>query len=353
MNNKVFGAMLSAFLVAIAIAANMHSVSAYTPQKGDYFEYSQTMTVNNGQGSYTGYTDQTQTTGMERMNSVSGSSVSAFYSNSDQYSSNQGSSTSSSSSGNYTWSSSSFTYVNGTDNQVGYSRPTYVWFAMNSSLAVGGTLYVLNTQFTVMSKNYSLQLPTEGNKYVQTIQAKGIGQYQRNDAYGLLTASYTWYEYFDPSTGYIVGYNYVEQDNGQYQGQAGSFTYTDTLYVTSTSYDLALASAPNTNASAGLMGLAPYLDYLVVLVVVLFIIVIAVYAATQRRRKDSLPKHPYTPYTPPSAPSSTPWESKVDLGSKPPQQVVIRDVAKVNCKYCGTLIPTTADRCPYCGGPRQ
>jgi hypothetical protein len=224
---------------------------------------------------------------------------------------------------------------------------------MNSSLAVGGTFYALNTQFTVMSRNYSLQLPTEGNKYVQTIQAKGIGQYQRNDAYGLFTASYTWYEYFDPSTGYIVGYNYVEQDNGQYQGQGGSFTYTDTLYVTSASYDLALASAPSTNASTGLMGLAPYLDYLVALAVVLFIIVIAVYAATQRRRKHSLPKHPYTPYTPPSAPSSTPWEPKIDLGSKPPQQVVIRDVAKVNCKYCGTLIPTTADKCPYCGGPRQ
>lgn len=358
MNNKVYGAMLSAFLVAIAIAANVHPVSAYTPQKGDYFGYSQTITVNNGQGSYTGYTDQTQITGMGRMNSVSGSNVSAYYTYSFQYSSNQGSSTSSSSSGNYTWSSSSFTYVNGTDNQVGYSSPTYVWFAMNPSLAVGGTFYVLNTQFTVMSKNYSFQLPTEGDKYVQTIQAKGIGQYQRNDVYGLFTASYIWYAYFDPSTGYIVGYNYVEQNNGQYQGQDGSFTYTDTLYVTSTSYELALASAPSTsstgtNASTGLMELAPYLDLLVVLVVVLTVIVIAVYAATRRRRRDSLPKHPPTPYTPPSAPSSTPWESKIDLGSKPPQQVVIRDVAKVNCKYCGTLIPTTADRCPYCGGPRQ
>jgi len=359
LNNKVYGALLSAFLVAIAIAANVHLVSAYTPQRGDYFEFSQTITVNNGQGSYTGYTDQTQITGMEQMNSVSGRSVSAFYSNSYQYSSNQGSSTSSSSSGNYTWSSSSFTYVNGTDDQVGYSIPTYVWFAMNSSLSVGGTFYVLNTQFTVMSKNYSLQLPTEGNKYVQTIQAKGIGQYQRNDAYGLFTASYTWYAYFDPSTGYIVGYNYVEQDNGQYQGQNGSFTYTDTLYVTSTRYELTLASAPSTssstatNAGTGLMELTPYLGYLVALVVVLFIIVIAVYAATRRRRRDSLPKHPPTPYTPPSAPSSTPWESRIDLGSKPPQQVVRRDVAKVNCKYCGTLIPTTADRCPYCGGPRQ
>ena len=347
MNNKILGALLLAFLLGTISAANMHSVSAYTPQKGDYFKYSETITVNNGQGSYTGYSDQTQVTGTEQMNSVNGSIVFASYGYSYQYSNNQGSSTSSSVSGNYTWSSNNFTYVNGTDNEVGYSQPIYVWFAMNPSIAVGGTFYVLNTQFTVLSKNYSLQLPTE-SKYVQTIQAQGTGQYQRNDSYGVFTASYTWDEYFDPSTGYIVGYNYVEQDNGQYQGQAGSFTYTDDLYVTSTSYVLALASAPpNGNVSSssstttnppGVSGLAPYLgDIVALLAVVLFVALIAVYAATRRRGKDdSLPKHPYPPNTPPPStpPSSSPWESKIDLGAQPSQQVVIRDVAKVNCKYC-------------------
>jgi len=120
--------MLLAFLLAISIVANVHLVSANTPQKGDYFNYSETTTVNNGQGVYTGYTDQVQTTGKEQMNSVSGGVVSSSYGYSYQYSNNQGSSTSNSSSGNYTWSSSNFTYVNGTDNQVGiggisYSKP--------------------------------------------------------------------------------------------------------------------------------------------------------------------------------------------------------------------------------------
>jgi rubrerythrin len=55
----------------------------------------------------------------------------------------------------------------------------------------------------------------------------------------------------------------------------------------------------------------------------------------------------------PPAQSWEPSESRVDLGSRPPEQVVIREVAKVNCKYCGTLIPTTVDKCPYCGGPRE
>ena len=351
MKNRVFAAILSAFLIAISFAGNFHAVSAYAPQAGDYFNYSETIIVNNGQGSYTGYTDQTQVNGMERMNSLSGNNVLASYSYSSDFSNNQGLSFTNSSSANYVWSSSSRTYLNGTDNQVGYSKPIYVWFAMNTSLPVGSTFFVLNTQFAVLSKNVSFQLPTEGNKWVQAIQAQGTGQHPRVDSYGTFTASYTWNEYFDPTTGYIVGYSYVEQDSGQYQGQGGSFTYTDTLYVTSTSYALAPASPGSTNTIPGLNGLGQYLP--VVLLIVVIIIAVAVYvAATRRRRKATLPPHPYGASTPPSPPS-TPWASKIDLGSNPPQQVVIRDVAKVNCRYCGTLIPTTVDKCPYCGGPRQ
>jgi hypothetical protein len=383
LNSKsAFGVILLAFLLASTILANSHFLSseAYAPQKGDYFKYSETTTVNNGQGVYTGYNDQTLTSGVEQMNAVSGSNVSASYNYSYQYSNDQGSSTSGSSSGNFTWSSNSYTYLNGSDQPSGfggipYSKPLYVWFAINTSLSVGSKFFILNTPFAVVSKNYSFQLPSRNYTYVQTIEAEGSGQYQRNDSYGVFTASYTWYEYFDPKSGYIVGYNYVEQDNGRYQGQAGSFTYTDDLYVTSTSYNLAAASPPpnnNTSNSAsvtispppnntGLFGLGPYLRYLIAAFVIsLLIIVIGVYAATHSRRrknKGGLPEHPYPPYTPPPSPppssSSPPWESKINLGSQPPEQVVIRDVAKVNCKYCGTLIPSTADHCPYCGAPRQ
>jgi hypothetical protein len=337
LNHKVFAVALSILLIALAVAANANSVSAYAPQSGDFFNYSETTTVNNGQNSYSGYTDQTQITGMEKMTTISGGNVSATYSYSFQYSNNQGLSNSSSSSGSYTWSTSTFTYVKGTDHQVGYTNPIYVWFDMNPSLPVGGTFYVLNTQFTILSKNYSLQLPTQGNKYVQSIQTKGTGQYQRNDSYGLFTASYTWYEYFDPSTGYIIGYNYVEQDNGS--------------YVTSTSYNLAPANPPPVNPIDTLLALAPYL--ILALIAVLFAVVMVVYASRRRRRMDTIPEHPLGPSTLPRAPPSTPLESGIDLGSKPPPQIVIRDVAKVNCKYCGTLIPTTADTCPYCGGPRR
>ncbi len=353
--SRAFLVILLASLVALAFAANVHEAWAYTPQKGDHFAYAETTTVGNGQGSYAGYTDKTQTTGMEQVNSVDGTNVSAYYSYSYEFINNQGNSSSGSSSGTFEWSSGTYTYVNGTDDQLGYSKPTYVWFAMNPSLSVGETFYVLNTQFTVLSKNYSLRLPTQGNQYVQTIQAVGAGQYQRNDSYGVFAASYNWTEFFDPSTGYIVGYVYAEQDNGKYQGQVGGFTYDDALYVTSTSYDLSPASAPTTSASTTTTTgseSTTFASYLIVLPIVLLAVAIVVYAATRRRRRESLPEHPYPPAGPPPSPSG-PWESRIDLGSKPPEQVVIRDVAKVNCRYCGTLIPTTAERCPYCGGPRQ
>ncbi len=357
---KVPVALLTTLLVAVSLVANAQPVLAYAPQKGDDFNYSETIAVDNGQGSYDGYSDQTQVTGTEQVTSVTGTNVSSSYKYSYQFSDNQGSSTSSQSAGNFTWSSASFTYLNGTDDQVGYSKPIYVWFAINSSLPVGGTFFALNTQFTVLSKNYSFQLPTLGGKYVQTIQARGTGQYQRNDSYGVFDASYTWLEYFDPSTGYIVGYNYVEQDNGKYQGQVGSFTYNDDLYVTSTSYGLTPAAPPSggvvsssTVASAGLTSgqALTYLGALGALAVVLAVVG-AIYAKTRRKGREPLPEHSPVPSPPPSQ-SPAPWESKVDLGSTPPQQVVIREVAKVNCRYCGTLIPTTADNCPYCGGPRQ
>jgi len=104
LNHKVFAVALSIMLIALAVAANANSVSAYAPQSGDFFNYSETTTVNNGQNSYSGYTDQTQTTGTEKMNTISGSNVSATYSYSSQFSNNQGLSFSNSSSGSYTWS---------------------------------------------------------------------------------------------------------------------------------------------------------------------------------------------------------------------------------------------------------
>ena len=356
-------AILLGLVLSAAVAVRVPVASAYTPRAGDTFSYSETITVSNGQGVYSGYKDETQVSGSERVDGVSGNLVSAFFTYSFNYNSNQGTSTSSSSSGDYTWSVDNYTYANGTDNQVGYAAPVHLWYAMNTSIPVGGEFTILNTQFTVLSKNSSFELPSEG-RYVQAVQAEGKGQYQRDDSYGVFSASYTWFAYFDPTTGYIIGYNYLEQDTGQYNGQSGSFTYTDDLYVTSSSYPLATTSAPSTtinsfsttiSTSTGteLLAWAPF-----ILIVIIVVALIAIAALRVSRRRRRLPEHSPTPSTIPPAPAVPPppsqWQSNINLGSAPPrEQVVIRDVAMVNCKYCGTLIPTTAQTCPYCGGPRQ
>lgn len=339
-----------ALLLLASVAAAAETAGAYSPHQGDGFSYSESIKVNNGQGSYTGYTDQSTITGTEQVKSVSGASVLSHYSYDFSYSNSQGNTSSGAKSGDFTWSDSTYTYVNGTDNQVGYSQPIYVWFAMNPSLSQGATFYSLNTQFTVVSKNYTFSLQANGTRYVRTVEARGDGQYQRDDSYGLFTAKYTWYEYFDPSTGFIVGYNYTEQDTGSYQGQPGSFTYTDMVYVTSTSYPLTTAPAPPPPASSQL---TQYLPAILLVVLLLLILGLLALVTRGRKRRRPLPEHSPPPVPPPAPAPSAPWGSTVDLGSKPTEQVVIREVAKTPCLYCGTLISTTVDRCPYCGAPRQ
>ncbi len=352
-------------LLAGTTGETLYTAVAYTPAIVDHFTYSEIITVSQGQGSYLGYTDNTFIQGEERVTGVNGSIVSSYYDYVYNYSNNQGNSESGSSSGFYSWSAANYTYLNGTDNQVGYSKPTYVWFAMNASTPVGGTFYVLNTRFTVLSKNYSYYLPL-GSSYVRTIEAVGQGQYQRNDSYGVFSAQYTWYEYFDPSTGYIVGYSYVEHDTGEYQGQAGSFQYTDNLFVLSTSYPLTYVSSPNNPPV--IPPPVQTVSFSAQSLLILFgVIIIAVFvgalAISRGNRRKEIPEHPpYIPppptnpvssseISPPAYPQSAPASAGVSLGSQPPEQVVIKEVVKVKCKYCGTLIPTTAETCPYCGAP--
>lgn len=361
----IASALLLIVLLVGTTGETPYTAVAYTPANGDHFTYSEMITVSHGQGSYLGYTDNTVINGEERVTGVNGSIVSSYYDYVYNYTSNQGNSESGSSSGFYSWSAANYTYLNGTDNQVGYSKPTYVWFAMNASTPVGGTFYVLNTRFTVLSKNYSYFLPLM-NRYVRTIEAAGQGQYQRNDSYGVFAAQYTWYEYFDPSTGYIVGYSYVEHDTGEYQGQAGSFQYTDNLSVVSTSYPLTYVSSPNNPPV--IPPPVQTISFSALSLLILFgVIIIAVFvgalAISRGRRRKEIPEHPsYVPPPPPSpvsssevspqaSPQDAPAAPAVSLGSQPPEQVVIKEVVKVKCKYCGTLIPTTAETCPYCGAP--
>ncbi len=314
------------------------AVPGYVPHSGDHFSYSQTVDVGSGTGYYEGYTEHTVSNGMETINQVFGNgTVSASYSFAWTFSNSSGTTKNGSSSGNFTWSSTNFLYERGTDSLTGYVNPT-VWFYMDNSSQTGDTFYLLNTLMTVKSRNYGFFLPSE-NRYVNTIFAQGSSSYFRNDVYGQFNAAYTWSAYFDPSTGYIIAYGYDEHDTSS----TATFTWTENLYVTSTSYPLAAGAPPSI--------LSQYLPLIVGIVLVIAIIVIIVVVAVSRRWRVKLPKHAYQQEYRPPSPSAAPPPS-IDLTPKQPpvQQIVVKEVVKVKCSYCGALIDSTSQVCPFCGG---
>lgn len=353
---RALGIALLAVVVATLLlpASGLGSgATHYQPRAGDRFAYSETMTVTGGTGNYTGYSDQGQYTGSISVASVApNGTANATYQASGTYSNSLGASYPWSESGSFSFSGSTFRYVHGTDNQTGYSNPS-VWFFMNASLARGSTFQSLNTAMAVVSTNTSYPDSGSSTGYVAAIFAEGNGTYQRHDAYGTFTANYNWKEYFDVRTGYVLGYVDSETDS---DGAGDGFTYTDTVSDTSTSFPLTPAVAPvnpggpgsPASGSSG-SGLLLY----VVIGVVLLIVVVVVVVLLARRSRSTLPRHATAPtqhtmpsYGPPPPLNLTP-------GNQPAvQQVVIRETVKVPCRFCATLMDSTATNCPNCGAPR-
>lgn len=336
-----------ALLLLVVTSFGTAAVGHYIPEAGDSFSYHEVIALSDGTGNYSGYSENTVVDGSESVTGVQpNGTVSATYQYSGQWSSNAGGHQSYSSSGAFTFSSQTLHYVQGTDNQTGYTNPG-VWFYTNSSLTVGSTFESLNTPMTVQSTDTSYPLPGSSVRYVETILAQGDGTYTRNDVYGVFSASYSWQEYYDPSTGYIVGYLYTEHDSDP---TGDGFTYTDTLYVTSTTYALTAGPAPPPGSAA-----SPFSPTLIAtgigVVVVVLLVVIAVVALS--RRRPSLPAHSPQGAVSYLPPAGAPPPVRLNPSDQPAvQQIIIRDTVKVNCRFCGTLIDSTFERCPNCGAPR-
>lgn len=294
--------LIIALLLSFALLTTATASIAYTPKVGDHFSFYEVENLGNGTGNYAGYTEQTITNGTEMVNgTIENGIVPVTYSFLWTYRNNTGGTNSGKLSGNFTFSSLTFLYVSGTDNQTGYVNP-YVWFCMNNSLPNGGTFHLLNTEVTVMSKNYSYFLPS-ANENVEAIFVQGSSSYQRNDVYGQFNAAYTWKAYFDPTSGYIVGYDYTEHDTN---ASGNGFTLTDNLYINSASYSLTVVPSASGGNSDVLL--------IVIAVIIIVVIVIVVYAVSIRRR-----------------PKRSSQQSNVSPSTAPPKGPAIK--------------------CPYCGGP--
>jgi hypothetical protein len=336
-------------------AAPAPAIAHYVPRAGDEFEYAETIVLNNGEGAnYAGYTEHTFTNGSITVRSIaSNESVTTGYAWTSNYYNSSGGSQSSSMSGTFGWSASTFLYVNGTDDQTGYTNPS-VWFFIDNTLGVGGSATLLNTPVQVIGTSATYPMASSATGYVVAIEAEGNGSYERDDSYGIFEATYTWIAYFDPGTGYILGYSYVEHDSN---ASGEGFTWTDTLSDTQTSFPLTAASAPPPASSAPA---SPISETVVVVLVVVVVVVLAlVILALRARRRSagmaapSVPRHggPAAPPYPPTY-GAPPPVNLVPGGQPAVQQIVIRETVKVPCAFCGTLMDSTATVCPKCGAPR-
>jgi hypothetical protein len=319
----------------------------YVPAAGDKFVYDETITLTNGTGNYSGYSEDSVYTGDIAVTAVlPNGTESASYASSGTFRNTTGSQPWSES-GAFTFSAESYQYVTGTDNQTGYTNP-YVWFYINSSIAVGGSFTFLNTPMIVASTNATFRYPASATGYAEAIYATGAGNYQRNDQYGLFVSYYTIRAWYSPITGYVLGYVYSENDTNQY---GDGFNYTDSLTDTSTTFTVTPAAAPPASSSS-----SPFPWTTVLLLVILVVVVVVIIIAVTRRRSrgPALPRHaqgasvgPMPTYAPPPPIGLIPRDQPAI------QQVVIRETVKVPCAFCGTLIDSTAKVCPQCGAPRQ
>jgi hypothetical protein len=321
----------------------------YIPTTHDGFSYDETVAVSDGYGDYQGYTESTVINGSVTVTGVLPNGTDeAYYYNANTYTNVTGAYQHWLSYGSFTFSPDTFHYVNGTDNQTGYVDP-YVWFFIDNSVGPGATVNLLNSAFTVVSTSYTYALDTSAGTNVDSIYIEGNGSYLRDDVYGRFTADYNWQAYFDPGTGYIIGYVYTEQDSNS---SGDGFTLTDTLGVTHTSYPLT-AVAASSSSSGGGSGWIVLVAILAVVVVVLAVIAALVLRA---HRRHPLPTHSATgqvSYTPPPPGPAPPPVHLTPSGQPAVQQIVIKETVKVNCRYCGALIDTTVDKCPFCGATRS
>jgi hypothetical protein len=247
--NKPVYALLPALLLLLSAGAIAVTPGAshYLPVAGDNFAYSENIVLNDGTGNYSGYSESSNYNGNLDMTAIaSNGTVSATYQESGTWSNNQGQSYPWSEEGSFMFSSVTYLYVHGTDNQTGYNNP-YVWFYMNNTLTKGQTFESLNTEMTVVSIDYPYSTSLTSTGYASTIFAEGNGSYQRNDAYGNFAATYNWKEYFDPNTGYLVGYLYTEQDT---DGSGDGFTWIDAIADTSTTFHLTAVTGPATTLTS-------------------------------------------------------------------------------------------------------
>ncbi len=225
--------------LTVALASGMVLLAAApavagSPRTGDFFEFEQTTTVNQGYGYYyEGYTETTHSHYRYTVQSATSSKATVAGTGSWTYSNSTGGSLS----GNEPYTIVFFlmnrTYLSGIDVGVADPASAKVWFWIPVPVAVGQSLYVLDEPLTVKSTGVTYWI---GAVPHTAILLEGTGSYLRNDVYGTFEATYDDKLYFDPTSGFVLGEQYTETDTGTGSYIGNGFTNSTSLTVSSSSY---------------------------------------------------------------------------------------------------------------------
>ena len=228
---------LALSLAVVLVLLTAAPAVAGPPQSGDFFEFDQTTTVNNGNGAYYGYEETTQSHYRYAVTSVSGGQAAVQATGSWRFSNNTGASSSGSDSYAPRFNLSTRVYQSGIDVHVADPATATVWFWISLPVNPGQVIQVLDEDLTVRSLSATYWIGVVPHS---AILLEGKGAYTRNDVYGVYSATYTDQYYYDPNTGFVVAEKYTEQDDGSYGGQPASFTNSTSLTITTSSYAVPL-----------------------------------------------------------------------------------------------------------------
>ncbi len=348
---KLFAFLILLLMVGLSFTA-ISSQSSVSISKGECFQYRELIAIYDGKGNYSGYSCNIWINGTESVTGFSSnSSVDMHYNYSCAIISTSGDYNNPyMGSGTFNFSSVSCNYINGTDNETGYNH-SHVWFYVHPSLEKGNETSLLGTPMTVVSNSYNYK-PGGSKNTINTIYLSGNGTCVRDDSFGHFNADYTWKGYFDHSAGFIAAYIYTQVDSNS---NGDGFSCTNSLYVSHSTYGVNISEVAPVSHVTTTSPSFPYTD-LFVIIAFIFVLLIIVAVVASRGKRNKLKQH--SSYSPgvnmkhEHSDNEHEIKPEPDPEQKVTEQVVIKEIVKVKCQYCGALIDSTVEKCPFCGAPR-
>jgi ribosomal protein S18 acetylase RimI-like enzyme len=226
-------------VASLALAGARPSPAA-APPEGAWFEYRFVRAVDQGQGEYEGYRDETRSEGRYAVQGVLGDTCEMQGDYAWTYTSTEGKREQGHPTPLFRFSTSTRRYQSPIDlDDAEFTAQDAgslaVWMWIPPDVAEGDVVRILDQDYTVVGRESPP--PGRGGAAIE-LRAKGTGS--RSDEYGQLTKTWEDAYWFDPTTGFVLAERYTEQDRGTYQGRTAAFRLTDSLDVTSASYAEAL-----------------------------------------------------------------------------------------------------------------